>query len=172
MTARRIDETAPGSLPAARFGVRLAGVAVAMPAGTAMEFVADAAIYPLPLAPARVAGLMQLRGYPLVVLDASLNPQAGGGTTRHDVLVLGQPPQAAALLVDDPPQALPDGAWRAAGGAPPDCAFASALQAGSAGVSQAGARPGGEVPIAERARGVERWHEIDPAQLFDALMRS
>lgn len=172
MTARGIDETGPGPLPATRFGVRLAGVAVAMPAGTAMEFVADAAIHPLPLAPARIAGLMQLRGHPLVVLDASPHPQAVGATTRHDVLVLGQPPQAAALLVDDPPQALPDGAWRAARGAPPDCAFASALRAGAAGASQAVARAAGEAPSAGRARGVESWHEIDPAQLFDALMRS
>src|SRR5690606_28202063 len=128
MTTDRIDETASRSPPAARFGARLAGVPFAMPVGTSMGFVAAAAIYPLPLAPGRVAGLMQLRGQPLVVLDPATIPDAQGVIRRHDVLVVGQPPQAAALLVDAPPEPLPEGRWRAARGAPPDCAFAAALQ--------------------------------------------
>ncbi len=79
-----------------------------MPAGTPLEFIVGAAVYPLPLAPARVAGLMQLRGQPLVVLDASPAPAVGNALCRRDVLVVGKPPQAAALLVDGPPQALPE----------------------------------------------------------------
>src|SRR5690606_1997128 len=74
MTPRSSDDAGAVPLPATRFGARLGGIGVALPAGTALEFVADAAIYPLPLAPARVAGLMQLRGQPLVVLDPSTEP--------------------------------------------------------------------------------------------------
>lgn len=108
MTAPRIDGTGACAQPATRFGARLAGADVAFAAGTPLEFVADAAIYPLPLAPAHVAGLMQLRGQPLVVLDPAKDPVAVRAITRRDVLVVGQPPQAAALLVDGPPQALGD----------------------------------------------------------------
>lgn len=108
MTASPIDGTGACAEPATRFGARLAGVAVAFPAGTPLEFVADAAIYPLPLAPGHVAGLTQLRGQPLVVLDPAKHPAAVRAITRRDVLVVGQPPQAAALLVDGPPQALAD----------------------------------------------------------------
>lgn len=157
MTARRIDEPQAGPVPATRFGARLGGVPVAMPAGTPLEFVAGATIHPLPLAPARVAGLMQLRGQPLVVLDASAVPSASDRMRRHDVLVIGQAPVAAALLVDEPPQALPEGAWRAARGAPPSCAFAAALRA--------------DAPAGPEAAAAERWYEVDPARLFDALVQ-
>ncbi|HLS54715.1 MAG TPA: chemotaxis protein CheW [Zeimonas sp.] len=166
MTTDRIDETASRSPPAARFGARLAGVAVAMPVGTSMEFVAAAAIYPLPLAPGRVAGLMQLRGQPLVVLDPATIPDAQGVIRRHDVLVVGQPPQAAALLVDAPPEPLPEGRWRAARGAPPDCAFAAALQDAPLDGRPAGTGGGREHPADAAGEG---WYEIDPARLFDAL---
>ncbi|HQY27380.1 MAG TPA: chemotaxis protein CheW [Burkholderiaceae bacterium] len=167
MTTERTVETASRSPPAERFGARLAGVAVAMPAGTPMEFVAGAAIYPLPLAPDRVAGLMQLRGQPLVVLDPASIPHPDGVIRRHDVLVVGQPPQAAALLVDAPPEPLAEGCWRAARGAPPDCAFASALQAATVDGLPSGAGAGREQRDDSAGEG---WYEVDPARLFDALM--
>ncbi|MCO5107174.1 MAG: chemotaxis protein CheW [Burkholderiaceae bacterium] len=155
----RSPEQADAPTPATRFGVRLGGVAVALPAGTPLEFVAGAVIYPLPLAPARVAGLMPLRGQPLLVLDPSKVPEAAAAIRRRDVLVVGQPPQAAALLVDAAPQPLEDGSWHRAGTAPPDCAFASAIRFVDPG-SASGRAPG------------EAWHEVDPAGLLESLARS
>ena len=159
MTPRSSDDAGAAPPPAARFGARLGGVGVALPAGTALEFVADAAIYPLPLAPARVAGLMQLRGQPLVVLDPSTEPAAATAMRRRDVLVVGKPPQAAALLVDGPPQALVEAGWQPAGERAPDCPFASALHV-------VGREPG------QRGGPGEIWYEADPERLFEALARS
>ncbi len=159
MSSQALDEAGAVPPPATRFAARLAGVGVALPAGTPLEFVADAAIYPLPLAPARVAGLMQLRGQPLVVLDASARAAGGAAIDRRDVLVVGRPPQAAALLVEGPPRPLVDGQWHPARGARPDCVFASALDV-------AGGEHG-----ASRATG-EVLYEVDPERLFEALVRS
>lgn len=159
MSSRIHDEPGATPSPATRFAARLGGVGVVLPEGTPLEFVADAAIHPLPLAPARVAGLMQLRGQPLVVLDASARPGAAAAIDRRDVLVVGRPPQAAALLVDGPPRPLADGQWYPARGARPECAFASALDVA-----------GGEAG-ASRAAG-EALYEVDPERLFEALARS
>lgn len=157
MTPRSSDDAGAVPLPATRFGARLGGVGVALPVGTALEFVADAAIYPLPLAPARIAGLMQLRGQPLVVLDASARPAGVATIERRDVLVMGRLPQAAALLVDGPPRPLVDGQWHPVRSAPPDCAFASAIDVA------------GQAPWPARDAG-EALHEIDPERLFAALL--
>ena len=145
----------------ASFGVRLAGLPVRMPAGTPLEYVAQATLHPLPLAPARVAGLMQLRGQPLVVLDASPNDVSGAGAAlaTHDVLVVGTLPNAAALLVDGAPQSVSDEA--AALGLPieragvlADCPFFDAI------VSHR---------IVEGGDGAQ-WYEVDPSRLFVALL--
>lgn len=159
MTSPPLDEAGAAPPPATRFAARLGGLGVVLPAGTPLEFVADAAISPLPLAPARVAGLMQLRGQPLVVLDASARSAGAAAIDRRDVLVVGRPPQAAALLVDGPPRPLVDGQWHPARDARPDCAFAPALDV-------AGGEPG-----ASRAAG-EALYEVDPERLFEALVRS
>ncbi|GMV03416.1 MAG: chemotaxis protein CheW [Burkholderiaceae bacterium] len=157
MSSRPLDEASVAPSPATRFATRLGGVAVALPAGTPLEFVADAAIHPLPLAPARIAGLMQLRGQPLVVLDASARPAGVATIERRDVLVMGRLPQAAALLVDGPPRPLVDGQWHPVRSAPPDCAFASAIDVA------------GQAPWPARDAG-EALHEIDPERLFAALL--
>lgn len=159
MSSPAFDETDAAPPSATRFAARLGGVSVALPAGTPLEFVADAALCPLPLAPACVAGLMQLRGQPLVVLDASARPAGAAAIDRRDVLVVGRPPQAAGLLVDGPPRPLVDGQWHPARDARSDCAFASALDV-------AGGEPG-----APRAAG-EALYEVDPERLFEALVRS
>lgn len=121
------------------FGVRLAGLPVRLPAGTPLEYVAQASLHPLPLASKRVAGLMQLRGQPLVVLDASANEGAPARAAAvalvpHDVLVVGTLPNAAALLVDGAPQPVPDQADALAlplvrVGALADCPFFDAIVA-------------------------------------------
>lgn len=144
------------------FGVRLAGLPVRMPAGTPLEYVAQAALYPLPLAPARVAGLMQLRGQPLVVLDAGAiddGSAARASPAAHDVLVVGTLPNAAALLVDDAPQSVDLAAAELGlpierAGVLAACPFFDAI------VSHR---------VAEGGDGAE-WYEVDPARLFAALM--
>jgi len=150
------------------FGVRLAGVAVRMPAGTPLEYVAQASLHPLPLAPARIAGLMQLRGQPIVVLDASANRETASTAANialvpHDVLVVGTLPHAAGLIVDGAPQNLP------ADAAPLEvplervdallgCPFFDAIVSHHVGAT------GGE----DGARC--EWYEVDPSRLIAALL--
>lgn len=143
------------------FGVRLAGLPVRMPAGTPLEYVAQASLHPLPLAPARVAGLMQLRGQPLVVLDASpADGRSGAAATAagRNVLVVGTQPNAAALLVEGAP--LPLHVDATALGLPveragvlADCPFFDAI------VSHRIAEGDGA-----------QWYEVDPSRLFAALL--
>ncbi len=144
------------------FGVRLAGLPVRLPAGTPLEYVAQAALHPLPLAPARVAGLMQLRGQPLVVLDACAigdESAARAPLAAHDVLVVGTLPNAAALLVDDAPRPVNAGAAELGlpierAGVLAACPFFEAI------VSHR---------IAEGDDG-EEWYEVDASRLFAALL--
>jgi len=146
-----------GTGPAAdvlRFGTELAGVPVLLPAGAALEFVPSAAVHPLPLAPRRVLGLMQLRGQPLVVVDPAREPVPASAAQSLPVLVVGTPPEAAALRVAAAPRALKLGAAQPSA-ALPDCRFASAL--------------GAALSDASRSGGV--WFEVDPARLFAELMQ-
>lgn len=163
--ANRPQVPAPAMPPAApgtaRFGIRLGTTRVLLPPGTPLEFVADTAVYPLPMAPARVAGLMQLRGQPLVVLDAMTPARRRDAVRHHAVLVIGQAPEAAAVLVDAPPMAV-DLAGSDAGhgvdSAPSHdaCAFTAALGA----------------CVSARGEPAGHWYEIEPARLFDALVRA
>ena len=95
------DSCAEPALPI-RFGVRLEGLPVLLPAGLLLEFVPQARIWQLPLAPVGVAGLTHLRGHPIPVFDPG---RWGAGVARREaaVLVVGEPTQAAALLVDEAP---------------------------------------------------------------------
>ncbi|MGD9943819.1 MAG: chemotaxis protein CheW [Burkholderiaceae bacterium] len=140
-----------------RFGTELAGVPVLMPAGIALEFVPAAGVHPLPLAPRRVRGLMQLRGQPLLVIDPAdpAAPGQGPATTTAgvSVLVVGTPPEAAALVVPAAPRAV-----RITAPVParaPRCGFADALGTAHADAARAGGF----------------WFDVDPEQLFAALMR-
>lgn len=149
------------------FGVRLAGIPVRLPAGAALEYVAQASLHPLPLAPARIAGLMQLRGQPIVVLDASTSRESASTAANvalapHDVLVVGTMPNAAGLLVDGAPQRLPADA--ATLGLPiervdalVDCPFFDAI------VSHHVAAAGAGEDAAE-------WYDVDPSRLIAALL--
>lgn len=164
------------------FGVRLAGLPVRLPAGTPLEYVAQASLHPLPLASKRVAGLMQLRGQPLVVLDASAKEAAAAvALVPHDVLVVGTLPNAAALLVDGAPQ--PVAADADALGLPlvrvgtlADCPFFDAIvshrvaaaDAGGAGDACEGA--GDADGAGEGAGGITEWYDVDPSRLFAALL--
>ncbi len=146
------------------FGVRLAGLAVRMPAGTPLEYVAQATLHPLPLAPRRVAGLMQLRGQPLVVLDASADPEnrrpAAAAREAHEVLVIGAPPNVAAVIVDGAPH--------------PVRADAAALDVPIARVDVPARCPFFDAIVSRRvlAEGAEGepWYDIDPSRLVAALL--
>ncbi len=153
------------------FGVRLAGLPVRLPAGTPLEFVAQAWLHPLPLAPQRVAGLMQLRGQPLVVLDAGAS--RAPARAPRDVLVVGTLPNAAGFLVDGAPQPVPDGA-AALGlpltnvGALADCAFFDAIVAHR--IDAGSLAEGGSAGEGRHAGEGGEWYDIDPARLIAALL--
>lgn len=108
-----------------RFGVRIAGVAVALPEGLPLAYLERVAVMPLPGAPPSVVGLAQINSYPVVVVDP-----AGGGAvlvpTRRSVLVAGEPAGAAGLVVDGPPAPVELGE-PLPGRTPPACAFAALL---------------------------------------------
>ena len=109
------------------FGVALGGVNVLLPAGVITEFVAQAPIYPVPRAPTRLLGLMQVRGHPVPVFDAA--PQASDdwpALGRHDVLLIGTGAEAGAVAVDAPPRAISPLPVAAPGDAP-ECCFGDAL---------------------------------------------
>ncbi len=157
--------------PAPSFGVCLAGLPVRLPAGTPLEFVAQASLHPLPLAPQRVAGLMQLRGQPLVVLDASARREALATATRStcDVLVVGTLPNAAGFLVDGAPQPVPEvaaalGLPLAKAGALADCPFFDAIVAHRV---DAGGEAEGE---GATGGGRGEWYDVDPSRLLAALL--
>jgi hypothetical protein len=100
MRSDRTD-SAPHSAASVLFGVRIAGVGVLLPTDQTLEYVASATCFPLPGAGRRVVGMMQLRGHPVVVLDAEIR--------RAAVLVIGTVPEAGAVLVDAPPEQVETG---------------------------------------------------------------
>lgn len=91
----------------ARFGVMLAGVPVLFPGGVITEFVVQASVYPVPRAPQRLLGLMQVRGQPVPVFDAALRPPRELALLRRrDVLVVGSGVEAGAVAIDTAPRQL------------------------------------------------------------------
>lgn len=138
------------------FGVRVAGVGLLLPQGEPLEYLAAAPVHPLPLCGPRVAGLVQLRGHPVVVLDAAVaTARAGSPIPRRAVLVIGAAPDAAGLCVDGPPEPVhPEPV--AGHVAAPDCAFRQAL--------------GEPLAQAPDARGGARlWWRFDARRLFELL---
>lgn len=108
---RRMHAAEPRAEPARaiRFGVRLEGLPILLPAGALLEFLPQARIWHLPLASAGVAGLTHLRGHPIPVFDPG---RRGGVSARREpaLLVIGEPPHAAAVLVDGAPVEVGSGA--------------------------------------------------------------
>ena len=95
----------PARSHATRYGLCVAGMRLAFPAGELLEFLPDAPIHRLPLAPSRLVGLVQFRGHPVAVFDFGDTPAPQPGE-RRPVLVVGEPSRAAALMVDDAPRVL------------------------------------------------------------------
>lgn len=166
----REDSPSPASPPArpgaTRYGLCVAGIRLAFPPGELLEFLPDAPIHRLPLAPSRLVGLVQLRGHPVAVFDFGGTPAPPAGE-RRPVLVVGEPSRAAALLVDEAPRAL---VVDEAGQGGDDA------QAGDG--EQPGDTPAGHVPgrTLERMLGPAlrdadgtAWWPVESARLFELL---
>lgn len=135
------------------FGVVVAGVRLLLPRGELLEYVADAAVYPLPRAGPQVAGLMQLRGHPVVVLDGRSRPMESIASVRRlQVIVIGAVPEAGALIVDAPPVEVVEGRMITEAQAPA-CEFSAALS----GATSDGSEPG------------QAWWRVEPRRLFEVL---
>lgn len=135
-----------------RFGVLVAGVPLLLPA-VALEHVAAATVFPLPGAREHVLGLAQLRGHPVVVLDAGpAGAQRRAPGHRSSLLVIGTPPEAGALVVDGAPRPV-----RIAGSCPgadrPQAPFADAL----------------DEALRDADDGSKLWWRFDPRRLFELL---
>lgn len=128
-TTESPDRAAPD-----RFGIALGVLRLLTPPDRPAQFLASAAIHPLPLAPRRLRGLAQVRGHPISVVDVAV--QAPGQLPtwqRHGLLVVGDPGHAPlGLLVDGPPVPLrvvgaASSPADATDAAPPAVSFASVL---------------------------------------------
>ncbi len=138
-----------------RFGVMLAGVPVLLPAGVITEFVVQASVYPVPRAPQRLLGLMQVRGQPVPVFDAALQPPRELPLLRRrDVLVVGSGVEAGALAIDSPPRQLTPVPLELPGAAPESC-FAEAM----------------EEAYYDPSEPQLVWWQLSPARLFTILAR-
>ncbi|MFP5460082.1 MAG: hypothetical protein ACLGII_00660 [Gammaproteobacteria bacterium] len=138
--------------PDGRFGVLAAGVPLLLPA-VALEHVAAATVFPLPGAGEHVLGLAQLRGHPVVVLDAGpAEAQRRAPGHRPSLLVIGTPPEAGALVVDGTPRPV-----RVGGDCPeadrPQSPFADALDGA----------------VRDADDGTTLWWGFDPRRLFELL---
>lgn len=157
------EAPAPG-----RFGVRLAGLPILFPGGEMLEYLPEVTLWGMPLAPLRVAGLMQLRGHPVPVFDAAAG-QGDEPPARAAVLVVGDAARAAALVVESAPLGveLVDGS-RGAG----DMGHMGEVDAGlDRALDELAASVPFRAALGEplRDRSGQRWWPVSPAQLFESL---
>lgn len=163
------EAPAPG-----RFGVRLAGLPILFPAGEMLEYLPEVTLWRMPLAPLRVAGLMQLRGHPVPVFDAAAG-QGDEPPARAAVLVVGDVARAAALVVESAPLGveLVDGS-RGAGDIG-DMGDMGDMGEVDPGLDRALDELAASVPFRAalgqplRDRSGQRWWPVSPAQLFESL---
>ncbi len=113
------------------YAFHLAGVSVFLPATVFMEYVASVQAQPVPRAAARVVGLIQRRGTIVPVFDPQLHRHPRPAGKSLSVLVIGEGPQAGAILIEAQPQLvnvnLHDSGAGQAVPSPHTCAFAAAL---------------------------------------------
>lgn len=91
------------SVTQAGFGIVAGGVRLVVPAGFALEYVHDTPIVPVPLAPARLRGLAQLRGQTVTVFELGALPRSLAVMQRRDIVVLPIDDAVVGLLVDEAP---------------------------------------------------------------------
>lgn len=170
-----IKAALPGVTPSGStcFGVRLAGVPVLFPAGEALEYLPEAVVFPLPLVPRRLRGLMQLRGHPVAVFDPRDSAEGAHGE-RPQVLVIGQAAHAAALVVEQPPRLVALAPPESGGDGSGDAAVtADVTDDGSdpldPGASARSASFHAALSAPVRDVSGRRWWPVDPSALFAEL---
>jgi hypothetical protein len=139
-----------------------------------LEYLPEVTLWRMPLAPLRVAGLMQLRGHPVPVFDAAAG-QGDEPPARAAVLVVGDVARAAALVVESAPLGveLVDGS-RGAGDIG-DMGDMGHMGEVDAGLDRALDELAASVPFRAalgeplRDRSGQRWWPVSPAQLFESL---
>ncbi|UCE30530.1 MAG: hypothetical protein JSW68_10745 [Burkholderiales bacterium] len=153
---------AGGNAAGIRYGVRVAGIGLLLPAEVPVEYLDGATVYPVPRLPRRVLGLLQVRGHPVPVLapDAGFEPHVPG-LQRMNVVVIGAGAMAGALPVDAPPQPLPELAPAA------DATFEPPSPAGPLAALL-------EQPLTARSDSDRDtlWWRFEPARLFEMLARA
>lgn len=93
--------------PSDRFGIRLAGINLLLPHGQPAEYLADIAVYPIPLMPRRVRGAAQVGGRPVLVFAADEQaPERMPQIARKSIVMLAERGTALAIQVEAPPVAL------------------------------------------------------------------
>lgn len=126
-----------------------------------LEYLPEVTIWRMPLAPVRMAGLMQLRGHPIPVFDAGRG-RGDEAPARAAVLVVGDAARAAALIVESAPEGVEPG--DAAPAAEQTEGIDHALAEIAASVSFRAALG---APL--RDRSGRRWWPVSPARLFESL---
>ena len=96
-----------------RYGLVLADTAgerstgLLIPRGLPSEFVHQATLFPVPRAPVRLRGMVQVRGQAVMAIDTGPQPDTRPPVIgRCNVLVLGNGQQAVGLIVQQAPMAL------------------------------------------------------------------
>lgn len=163
---------------------------VLFPAGEMLEYLPEVTVWRMPLAPLRVAGLMQLRGHPVPVFDAGRR-QGDEAPARAAVLIVGDAARAAALTVESPPMSveLADGGHGAGDRSRIEGDRVGVAREYAAPREDAAARederdPGLDAALDELAASVsfraalgeplidrsgQRWWPVSPALLFECL---
>lgn len=137
-----------------QFAVSVAGVGLLLPGDLAIEYVADADVYPLPGAPRRLRGVMQVRGDPFPVFDAGRHDRWSWPVrARQRVIVVPVPAAGGAVIVDEAPRSV-DAGDPVADMPPPGTAFDAAL---------------GQARSAAGDPQVTCWWNVDFARFFELL---
>jgi hypothetical protein len=149
------------SSQADRFGIRLHGINLLLPREQAAEYLADIAVYPIPLMPRRVRGAAQVAGRPVLVFAADVTaPDRLPVITRKSIVMLTERGSALALQVDNPPVAL--SAVVVSAQVRPALCFESALIA---------AYLGHDATPPSMRDSAEVWWDVDCVALFELLAR-
>jgi chemotaxis signal transduction protein len=142
------------------YAFHLAGVPVFLPATVFMEYVAAIQAQPVPRAAARVVGLIQRRGTIVPVFDPQLHRYSRPLGKPLSVLVIGEGPQAGAILIEAQPQLvnvkMQDAGTGQALPGQHTCAFAAALS----------------IPCRQESESGNAFWLLDPEALFHSLSKN
>jgi hypothetical protein len=149
------------SAQSARFGIRLDGINLLLPRNQAAEYLADIAVYPIPLMPRRVRGAAQVAGRPVLVFAADVSaPDRLPVITRKSIVMLIERGNALALQVDHPPITL--SAVVVSAQVRPALCFEAALIA---------AYLAHDATLSSMRDSAEVWWDVDCVAMFELLAR-